>query len=73
MSQLILFELYSSLGATVTAFKVPDKHGRFADVILGFDNAQDYLNSPKPYFGATVGRVANRYVIFQFIYMTLKI
>ena len=51
-----------SLGATVTAVNVPDINGHFKDVILGFDNAKDYLNSPKTYFGATVGRVANRYV-----------
>ena len=51
-----------SLGATVTAVNVPDSNGHFKDVILGFDNAKDYLNSPKPYFGATVGRVANRYM-----------
>ena len=49
-----------SLGATVTAVNVPDSNGHFKDVILGFDNAKDYLNSPKTYFGATVGRVANR-------------
>ena len=49
-----------SLGATVTAVNVPDINGHFKDVILGFDNAKDYLNSPKTYFGATVGRVANR-------------
>ena len=50
-----------SLGATVTSIKVPDRQGNFIDVILGFDNAQDYLSDQNPYFGATVGRVANRY------------
>ena len=33
-----------SLGASVTSFRLPDKFGHFADVILGFDNAQDYLS-----------------------------
>ena len=44
----------------MTALSVPDSEGNFADVVLGFDNAQDYLADSNPYFGATVGRVANR-------------
>eukprot|EP00040_Diaphanoeca_grandis_P030048 m.176991 g.176991 ORF g.176991 m.176991 type:complete len:397 (-) comp31867_c3_seq1:51-1241(-) len=52
-------------GATLTNLIVPDKHGVFRDVVLGFDNATDYcgFGHPKPnhpYFGATIGRVANR-------------
>ena len=50
-----------SLGATVTSLVVPDKQGNFNDVVLGFDNAQDYLDDSNPYIGATVGRVGNRY------------
>lgn len=46
-------------GCTVTALEVPDRHGRSADVVLGFDGLQGYLQ-PQPYFGAVVGRVANR-------------
>jgi len=38
---------------------VPDRHGRTADVVLGFDALAGW-ESPHPYFGATVGRVANR-------------
>ena len=49
-----------SLGATVTSVNVPDRHGKLADVVLGFDNADDYLADSNPYFGATLGRVANR-------------
>ena len=44
----------------MTSIKVPDMDGNFIDVILGFDNAQDYLSDQNPYFGASVGRVANR-------------
>ena len=55
-----------SLGATVTALIVPDKYGNLADVVLGFDNVQDYLADSNPYFGATVGRVANRISGAQF-------
>jgi aldose 1-epimerase len=38
---------------------VPDRTGRLGDVTLGFDNLQSYLDG-HPYFGATVGRYANR-------------
>jgi aldose 1-epimerase len=38
---------------------VPDRHGRLEDVVLGFDNLQQYLQG-HPYFGCTVGRFANR-------------
>jgi aldose 1-epimerase len=38
---------------------VPDRDGKTADVVLGFDDLKGYL-AGHPYFGATVGRVANR-------------
>lgn len=47
-------------GATITSIKVPDRHGNAADVVLGFDSMEGYQQSNNPYFGATVGRVANR-------------
>ncbi|XP_048506153.1 uncharacterized protein LOC105691574 isoform X3 [Athalia rosae] len=49
-----------SYGATIQAIRTPDKHGNIADVVLGFDNIEGYLGTDNPYFGATVGRVANR-------------
>ncbi len=48
-----------TLGATLQALRVPDRHGRADDIVLGYDNAADYLAKPQ-YFGATVGRYANR-------------
>lgn len=51
-------------GATLTELKVPLKNGETADVVLGFDTLEDYLQSFKlegaPYMGATVGRYAGR-------------
>ncbi|KAL6430796.1 hypothetical protein ACFW04_006963 [Cataglyphis niger] len=47
-------------GATITAIRTPDKEGNIADVVLGFDNVEEYQSSNNPYFGATIGRVANR-------------
>lgn len=49
-------------GATITSLKVPDKNGRIDDIVLGFEDISGYLGAHgrNPYFGATVGRVANR-------------
>ena len=46
-------------GATLTELYVPDKSGKLGDVVLGFSDLQGYL-SDHPFFGATVGRYANR-------------
>ena len=46
-------------GATLQALVMPDKHGQAADVALGYATLQDYIDHPQ-YFGATVGRYANR-------------
>jgi aldose 1-epimerase len=46
-------------GAILTELHVPDRDGKLDDVVLGFENLEGYL-AGHPYFGATVGRVANR-------------
>jgi aldose 1-epimerase len=46
-------------GATVVSLEVPDRDGRPADIVLGFDSLEDYLEE-SPYFGCIVGRYANR-------------
>ena len=46
-------------GAIVTEIDAPDRTGKTGDVVLGFDNLEGYLGT-HPYFGSTVGRVANR-------------
>ena len=46
-------------GATLTELWMPDRAGKMGDVVLGFDNLQGY-EGKHPWFGATVGRVANR-------------
>jgi aldose 1-epimerase len=46
-------------GAIIQAIRVPDRSGRMADVALGYDSLQGYLTT-SPYFGAVVGRYANR-------------
>ncbi|PYO66200.1 MAG: galactose-1-epimerase [Gemmatimonadetes bacterium] len=46
-------------GGIVVSVRVPDRHGRFDDVVLGYDSLADYLRS-SPYFGAIIGRYGNR-------------
>lgn len=48
-----------TFGATVTELHVPDRAGRCADVVLGFDALAPY-EARGPYFGCVVGRVAFR-------------
>jgi aldose 1-epimerase len=49
----------SNYGTIITELHVPDRAGKHGDVVLGFDNLEQYLKG-HPYFGCTVGRVANR-------------
>lgn len=49
----------TNYGGTVVSIKVPDRSGKFADVVLGFDNFEGYLNNT-PFFGVLVGRYGNR-------------
>jgi aldose 1-epimerase len=46
-------------GAAITSLKTPDRQGHFQNIVLGFDDLDLYLKGV-PYFGATVGRYANR-------------
>ncbi|KAK8961070.1 hypothetical protein KSP40_PGU004569 [Platanthera guangdongensis] len=50
----------TNAGATITSLLVPDSQGNIADVVLGFDSLDTYVNDNAPYFGCIVGRVANR-------------
>jgi aldose 1-epimerase len=48
-----------TLGASIQSLNVPDRNGHVGDIVLGFDTADGYVKNPM-YFGATVGRFANR-------------
>lgn len=48
-----------TLGASLQAFETPDRDGLSADIVLGHDAPQPYLDK-RQFFGATVGRFANR-------------
>ena len=47
-------------GATLMSMHVPDRKGKLADVVLGFDEVRGYESPANQYFGCTTGRVANR-------------
>lgn len=49
----------TNFGARIVSIMVPDKNGEMTDVVLGFDNIEDYIQVPSD-FGATIGRYANR-------------
>ncbi|MCW1093786.1 galactose mutarotase [Streptomyces sp. RS2] len=49
-----------SYGGIVQSAEVPDRDGNTADVVLGFADLDGYVAHPEPYFGALVGRYANR-------------
>ena len=52
----------TDLGATLVRLQLPDKHGVPADCVLGYEDASAYDSDDNKatYYGATVGRVANR-------------
>jgi aldose 1-epimerase len=52
-------------GGIVTAIKVPDRTGKLDDVVLGYDTLDGYVKNPT-YFGAIIGRYANRIGKAQF-------
>lgn len=47
-------------GGTITHVLTPDKDGHVRDVVLGFDDYDAYKDPNNPYFGAIIGRFANR-------------
>jgi aldose 1-epimerase len=49
-----------SRGATLAEWHVPDKNGKSADCVFGFDDVAGYESKGNGYFGATIGRVGNR-------------
>ena len=50
----------TNFGGKIVSLLVPDRHGKMADVVLGFAHISDYLKAKEPYFGALIGRYGNR-------------
>lgn len=53
-------------GGIITELHAPDRNGKFADVVLGFDTLEPY-NGASPYFGALIGRYGNRIARGRFV------
>jgi len=49
----------STFGATLVSLKEPDRNGKLANVVLGFDTVDPYVKGV-PFYGATIGRYGNR-------------
>ena len=49
----------TNYGGIITSIKVPDKDGKLGDVVLAYETLDEYLNGSR-YFGAIIGRYANR-------------
>jgi aldose 1-epimerase len=52
-------------GGAITSLKVPDRAGVLGDIVLGFETLDDYVTNPR-YFGALIGRHANRIALGKF-------
>ena len=50
----------TTFGARVVSIEAPDRNGKMADVVLGYDNLGQYEKDTGTYFGAIVGRYGNR-------------
>ncbi|HKV34905.1 MAG TPA: aldose epimerase family protein, partial [Pyrinomonadaceae bacterium] len=50
----------TNYGGIVVSLTAPDRDHKFADVALGYNTLDDYMNPPFPYFGAIIGRYGNR-------------
>lgn len=58
----------TNYGGRLVSLMVPDRDGRFTDVVLGFDNVKDYMpENNKTDFGASIGRYANRIAGGRFV------
>ena len=49
----------TNYGGAITSLRTPDRDGVFGDIVLGFETLDEYVSNPR-YFGALIGRHANR-------------
>jgi len=47
-------------GGIIMSWRVPDRRGQIADIVLGYDDPAGYVKNNSPHFGAIVGRYGNR-------------
>jgi aldose 1-epimerase len=56
-----------NFGGIVTSLTAPDRNGKYEDIVLGFTKSEDYFTSNSYFFGAIIGRFANRIAEGKFI------
>lgn len=56
----------TNYGATIVSLHVPDRDGKLADIVLGYDRLEDYVTGTR-YFGCIAGRCANRIAGGEFV------
>ena len=57
----------TNYGCALLSIMVPDKTGKFGNVILGHESIEDEINSPEPFLNTTIGRYANRIAFGRFM------
>ena len=62
----ILTASITTYGGRVVSLEAPDRAGKRDDVVLGYDTVAEYVDG-KPFFGALVGRYANRIAHGRFV------
>ncbi|MCK6690787.1 MAG: galactose-1-epimerase, partial [Thermoanaerobaculia bacterium] len=50
----------TNYGGRIVSLVVPDRYDQPTDVVSGYNSLDEYLNNPEEYFGAIIGRYANR-------------
>ena len=56
----------TNFGAKIVSIYIPDRNGKFSDIVLGYESIEGYING-NPYFGAICGRFANRIAEGRFV------
>lgn len=56
----------TAYGAKLVSVRTPDRAGKVADIVLGFDNLEGFLEPKEPHLGSIVGRFGNRIALGKF-------
>lgn len=51
---------FTNFGQRLVSLHVPDKNGKFEDIVLGYGTLDEFVNEPKSYWGSIIGRYGNR-------------
>ena len=57
----------TNYGGIIVSLETRDREGRLGDIVLGYDTLDEYVAHPNPYFGAIIGRYANRIAGGRFV------